>query len=303
MKTFAYILSPSYSGSTLLTFLLAQHRDIATIGELKASAAMGDVSQYVCSCGERIVQCSFWRELKQTLAQRDVPFEVDDFGTHFRESGNPLADRVLRARVRAPAFEMARTVARTVVPAARKKHASALRRNRIIAETICELRGASVFLDGSKEAVRLEYLRSAGMPRLRVIYLVRDGRAVANSTRRHDNVSIEFAATEWKRTNIECERVAQRLAPGELMRLRYEDFCSDVPGTLSKMWSFLEIDPARFQPHFANVEHHILGNWMRLTFDGTVKLDEKWRAAMSAADLAAFDAVAGEMNRGFGYST
>ena len=45
MTDLVYILSPSYSGSTLLTFLLNTHPEIATIGELKAQALgnLGDL--------------------------------------------------------------------------------------------------------------------------------------------------------------------------------------------------------------------------------------------------------------------
>ena len=41
-----YILAPSYSGSTLLTYLLSQHDAIATVGELKATSR-GDLDTYI----------------------------------------------------------------------------------------------------------------------------------------------------------------------------------------------------------------------------------------------------------------
>ena len=57
-----YILAPSYTGSTLLTFLLAQHKSIATIGELKATARE-DLETYRCSCGSLMRKCHFWKTL------------------------------------------------------------------------------------------------------------------------------------------------------------------------------------------------------------------------------------------------
>src|ERR1041384_2871141 len=56
----AYILSASHSGSTLLAMLLGAHPDACTVGELKLTS-MGDVNQYRCSCGDRLMTCSFWR--------------------------------------------------------------------------------------------------------------------------------------------------------------------------------------------------------------------------------------------------
>ena len=75
---FVYIASPSYSGSTLLTFLLAAHPEVASIGELKASA-MGDADAYTCSCGAPIRRCPFWRRVCDELARRGLDFDLDDF--------------------------------------------------------------------------------------------------------------------------------------------------------------------------------------------------------------------------------
>ena len=53
MTDLIYIMSPSFSGSTLLTFLMGAHPSVATVGELKATS-LGDIDEYDCSCGSRI---------------------------------------------------------------------------------------------------------------------------------------------------------------------------------------------------------------------------------------------------------
>ena len=53
---------------------------------------------------------------------------------------------------------------------------------------------------------------------------------------------------------------------------------------------------------FRSVEHHILGNRMRLRHETTIALDEKWRTMLDERALAAFDTVAGPMNRRYGYA-
>jgi hypothetical protein len=40
---------------------------------------------------------------------------------------------------------------------------------------------------------------------------------------------------------------------------------------------------------------------MRLRAATDITLDEKWRTMLTQEDLAAFDRVAGDLNRGFGY--
>src|SRR5687768_14901048 len=102
MTRLLYITSSSFSGSTLLTFLLAAHPRIATVGELKATSR-GDVDKYRCSCGAFIRSCPYWRSLGEELGRRGVPFDVEDFGTHFRfKEAGTLADRILAAEVRGP---------------------------------------------------------------------------------------------------------------------------------------------------------------------------------------------------------
>ena len=89
-RDLVYILAPSYTGSTLLTFLLAQHKGIATIGELKATAR-GDLETYRCSCGSLMRECHFWEKVTDRMQKADVSFTLDDFGTHFQSDSLDLS--------------------------------------------------------------------------------------------------------------------------------------------------------------------------------------------------------------------
>jgi hypothetical protein len=46
----------------------------------------------------------------------------------------------------------------------------------------------------------------------------------------------------------------------------------------------------------------VLGNGMRLDTTSAVRLDDRWRQALDADALRAFDAVAGDLNRRLGYA-
>ena len=109
-----YLLAPSYSGSTLLTYLLAQHPSIATVGELKATSR-GDLDVYRCSCGELMRECGFWQELTQLATDKGLQFSVDEFGTVYG-AGRTLPERVVGALVRGRAFETLRRLLLAVLP-------------------------------------------------------------------------------------------------------------------------------------------------------------------------------------------
>ncbi len=299
MKSLVYILCPSYSGSTLLTLLLATHRDIATIGELKATP-LGDVTKYPCSCGVPIVSCPFWEEVGRAMATRGHVFSPSAFDTHFR-ARSWLADAVLRAGLRGSLFEAARRVAAGLLPAARHRFREVLARNIAMIDCVCEITGGRVFLDGSKDPIRLQYLRRSGFPEVRLLYLLRDGRGTAFSIMRHHEVPMEQAALEWVRDQLECDRAMAALPEAARLRIRYEDLCREPGRIMERIYRFLDLDPQLGSLTYHAADHHILGNSMRLHSLQTIRLDEGWREGLSPSELATFEDIGGRLNRAHGY--
>lgn len=192
LRDLVYILAPSYTGSTLLTFLLSRHEDIATIGELKATART-DLDEYLCSCGVLQRECKFWKSVTEKMQKAGTNFVLEDFGTHFR-ADSLLCDRLLRSGVRSRYFEAIRDSFLRLLPNCRRQLHNILERNRQLIDIICELQEAEIYLDGSKDAIRLRLLNSAGLWNMKVIYLIRDGRGATNSYMRHYDVPMETAA-------------------------------------------------------------------------------------------------------------
>jgi len=301
MAELAYILSPSYSGSTLLTFLLARHPQIATVGELKATRFGSDINEYPCSCGCLFLECPFWRKVEERMRQKERDFSLRGFETYFRASGDKLADLLLRVSVRNGLFEKARHLWLASWPPATRALREIASQNLAFIDTVTEMQKAQVFLDSSKEAVRLLHFRRATDLDIRVIQLVRDGRGFVNSFRNHTQSSIRTAAREWVHTQQECRRVLGAFRADQRIRIRYEDICSDTQGAIRRLHEFLGLSAMEDPLENTTTELHILGNKMRLQPLREIKLDEKWRSALSPRDLADFERVAGNMNREFGY--
>lgn len=311
-KTLIYILSPSYSGSTLLTSLLAQHPAIATIGELKATQ-MGDLETYACACGEPILQCPFWATLGQRLAERGVTFGLRDFGTHFRHPQRSVLDAVVRTRLRGPLFELVRRTALWTIPGGRRWVTDRITRNYAIMGAVLELLGGSHFLDSSKDPVRLHYLRQADAWDFRVIHLIRDGRGTALSYMTHEVPDMTTAALEWKRTHDECTRAREAFPQDKTLVLRYEDLCANPSRWLREIHLLCGLAQAEADvprgdtqgghshPDALSRPQHILGNAMRLRGIGTITVDERWRRSLDPDALQTFDRHAGELNRRYGY--
>ena len=304
-----YLTSASFSGSTLLTFLLAAQPSIATVGELKASG-IANIEKYRCSCGEQLKVCGYWKLLTEDLAQRGVRFDVTRFGTHFRFSTpGALADRVVRAPIRAPWLEALRPLALGLLPGAAREFREIVERNQVLIDAICERRGSRVFVDGSKEPTRLKYMIESGLWNVKPVHLIRDGRGFTNSQtlkalrRRPESdrrTELRAHARHWRRVNEACEQVIGMVASDSWVRVRYEDLCRNTVATLEPILGLIGERPVDVPADFRSIEHHILGNVMRLR-EGRIKLDETWKEGLAPDELAEFDEIAGDMNRRYGY--
>lgn len=320
----AYVLAASHSGSTLLSMLLGSHSQIATIGEMNLSPqAMGDLDCYRCSCGQFIRQCGFWQRVPEAMRRRGVAFDLACARTDYRSVQSPYARRLLRPMHQSAALECIRDVSLSLSPAWRAALPEVHRRNAALASTVAELAGAQVVVDSSKVGLRLKYLLRNPDLDVKVIRLVRDGRAVAltymdpagfadasdpskraggsGGDRKAERLSMRQAAYEWRRCMEEAEHVLQGLDRSRWMEVRYENYCREPDETLDRLHRFLGVEPGRQPREFRSVEQHVVGNGMRLDTTSEIRLDERWRDVLTEPDLHVFDAVAARMNRRYGY--
>jgi hypothetical protein len=110
------------------------------------------------------------------------------------------------------------------------------------------------------------------------------------------------AALGWQRSNEEAEHLLARLDRSRWIEVRYEQVCADPKGVLRRIFGFLGVDPDRSVVDFRSVDHHVVGNGMRLDATSQIQLDERWKSALSPEELAVFDRIAGRLNRRYGYA-
>ena len=298
-----YILSPSFSGSTLLTFILDRHDAIHTFGELKATA-MGPLDMYYCSCGLPIKQCQFWTNLQNRCQKRGIPFTLDNFGTHFT-STNRFWAKIMGAQVRNGAFEAARRVLLRVTPGLHKEYTRILKQNSEVISAFIEDSENDWFLDGSKDPSRLMYLARSQQWQIKVLKLYRDGRAQSNSYRKKYKTSIKVAAREWESEMKQIHRVSNMIPSSDVIEVRYEDLCAAPQSTMESIWGQLGLEPANidWEKPLHTYGSHILGNNnMRQNTKVAIRLDESWRDELLPEDIKWFDRIAGHTNRGLGYN-
>lgn len=319
----AYILAASHSGSTLLAMLLGSHRDACTVGELKATS-LGNPDTYRCSCGELIRACRFWRDVSARMADLGHEFDVLHAKTNINANATPFVSRLLRPLHRGTVAEAVRDAALGLSPAWRTTLRNFHDLNASLIRTLCERSDVRVVVDSSKIGIRLKYLLRNPDLDVRVIRLKRDGRAVAltymdparyadatdpskrgggdGSDREAERLSITHAAREWRRSNEEAAALVAGLPPEQYITTSYEEVCRSTDETLNRIHAFLGLEQAGLARDWRAREHHVIGNGMRLDSESAIRLDERWRTALSSQDLSAFQAEAGDLNRALGYN-
>ncbi|MDQ7904971.1 sulfotransferase [Phytohabitans sp. ZYX-F-186] len=142
-------------------------------------------------------------------------------------------------------------------------------------------------------------------PRLRLVGVVRDPRAVAVS---HRSVpwGIEDAtvlAEEWALDQRQLRAAARHLGPGRCLLLRYEDVVADPDGARERLAELLAVRPGgpAAAPPPAGIVHG--WEWWKSSALQAVTTERTaaWREVLPPADIAAIEEVAGAEMAAYGY--
>lgn len=296
-----YIMGYGRSGSTLLDLVLGNHPQITSAGELSSYAEWRD-RNLDCACGEKILDCAFWSAVEEKTR---LPFDSE-------------TEQKLRLAVE-PRRQARFLVEGRISPSVLSEYRD-LMESRF--QAIAKASGNSVIVDSSKSAGmalgRAYALQQHTGLDVRVIHLVRDGRGVVwsalkrpGSPERKPAHKSRFmmalrTSASWRIANQTTLGIAEKLDPGTVVRLRYEDFVAQPARELSRIGELAGMD---LSPVIDKVEgeeplapgHNIAGN--RLRFQGNIGLapDFEWRERLSARYRLMQTFIAGKVARQFGY--
>jgi hypothetical protein len=173
-------------------------------------------------------------------------------------------------------------------------------------ENSLRLRGAKIYLDCTKLVRRARLFAACPGVRMKVVQLVRDGRAFCCSylkNRKLPRTKLPEASRAWLKSIKAVDRFHASFPDVSLLGVRYEDLCQDLPGTLKSVCEFLDV---RYEPALESNEVprcHILGNRMRLTFSGKVEEFLTWQRELTADEIAFLNSALKKGLDRFHYST
>ncbi len=317
-----YVLAASHSGSTLTAMLLGAHPRACTVGELKLNA-IGDAEKYLCACQQPILACPFWREVSRGMQSYGEAFEITNPRMDFSYRSSWLG-ALERPLYRGEPFETLRQLALGLSSKWRSHIESTQKRNVSLVRSVLDVSGADAIVDSSKIGSRLNYLLKNPELDVFVVRVIRDGRAVALTymdperyadasnpalrgggqglSRDSEILPMQSAAYEWRRSNEEAQSILRSVSQDRQAQVRYEDICADPLGELNRLYKAIGLEELKALPSFRSANPHVIGNGMRLDSTEEIVLDERWRGALTSADLACFEETAGQLNRDLGYA-
>ena len=299
-----YIVGAARSGSTVLDTILGNHPQIEGTGELGYLSRSGHVFEEYCACGERADVCPFWSEVRRVWVRYGGPRDVAEYIALQRkfEGGRWRLRWLLRQR-RRPSLQF-------------QVYASQVR---TLFEAIRTVSGKRVVVDSTKTPLRAVALSVIFGDELRIIHLVRDGRAVAWSMKKglkkDDRGGVQRdqpprhvlrTAAYWVVMNLQSAWVRRQLPPEKSVRVRYEDFMTQPKGTLDTIGALLECDFSEIAKAIETeatfpVGHTIAGNRLRMAGMVRLQLDMEWSQQMPVKDRMQFWTVAGWLMAQYGY--
>ncbi len=301
MENYIYLVSTAHSGSTLIAFLLGNHPQIATVGEL---AGRTDYANYPCSCGNLITDCPFWANIKGKLKSKDISVDLRDFDIFIdhRRTYSSM-DRIYNHYFSVKQIDVIRDYFFSFNKKRTQWINDTINRGLSLAEAITECYRKDCFLDTTKDLYRLKHLINKLKSRLKVLYITRDCRGVMNSLVRKENQSDHNAIQWWLNSNKSIKRILRNYCSNEqFLQIKYEDLCVNTSEKLREIFQFVGVSPEIPLYNSGDEHNHIIGNAMRKNYNGEVRLDEKWKKELNIHQLSLFEKMAIDMNKRLGYS-
>ncbi len=303
-----YIMGAGRSGSTLLDALLGNHPDVVSVGELTNLHFAGWSNGEYCACGKQGNVCEFWSEVLREWKQRDASADVVDYIAmqkrfeSFRFFGWIRWVRFFRER-----FFRSRRFQRF------------LHQTENLYAAIRQVSGKSIIVDSSKNPLRACLLSLIPGIDLRIVHLVRDGRAVAWSRKKafdrngKGGVSntipsrpIWFSVVYWMLVNLVAGMV-RTVGSDNAMLVRYENLVTTPQVVLGQIATLANVDltevaRAATAGESMRIRHIISGNRLRMAGSVTLQADQEWIQMLSRTDRRICWTLAGWMLQRYQYS-
>ena len=270
-----FLLSNWYSGATVLSILLNNHKAITCNGETFPFPDQNP-DELRCSCGETLTDCEFYKYSANHF-RLNKSYNQNYFGCIPVISEHKIFQHVFESFTRLTKIRDAIFV---MTPGSQDKINTFINWHEKFFNQACKFDNSKVYLDGTKSIRRVELFAKYRDKPIRIIHCIRDGRKfiptyikVANLTEE----DIPKAAQQWIDYIKMVKELKKRYPKIQIKTIRHEDLCHDKEAAVKEICNFLGVEYDQNIFDFNNANYHILGNNMRYKFDGAIFENDKWK--------------------------
>ena len=252
-----YFAGSGRSGSTILNIILGNHPEVFGGGELQNMRQVYNPEK-ICSCQNSVIDCGFWSSIIKTWSASIDEKSIDEGLLKWREYEGVFSFR--------PWMRMLFGLGRNS-----SDSQSYLKNTTAFLKAVQQVSEKPVLVDISKNPLRAWALEKNPNIDLRMVHLVRDGRAVMWSLKRTAEKQNRkrpswraslFWAVINRMTNFVRGKVSNKIV------IKYEDFTSDPETALREIGQMAEIDFSSIISKIRNnedfhINHVMAGNGIR----------------------------------------
>ncbi len=256
-----YVLGMSYSGSSLLGFVLGAVPRVWNLGEVKVFPREHRLSR-ICTCKKPTLECDYWS-----------PLYRQNLSVFNRGSAAQRMSSILRILLHRPVRAQKNTGDRAML-AACLAHARSFEPD------------TEWLVDTSKSLWRLFALWYDPEIEVKVVYLKRGAKENVASYLKHGH-SFKKAVREYTLFHLLCRKWLARNVPADdVIELWHEDLAFDEGKTMRRISEFTGLDYSNYKVQMASRAYHIrTGNprtvdQFREGFKGFF-YDDRWKAALT----------------------
>jgi hypothetical protein len=266
-----YVLGAGHCGSTLLSLLLNAHSQMFGLSEISKIGRLAgqplDAENALTRPLWRRVAALYEHECGRNFLDLCAAIEPLDGGI---APDSPLARRWLES------------------------YDALLRR-------VARISGKHILVDSSKSWEQLELIFALAPIRVRVLNLVRDGRAVTHAYARKGRPYMP-GLRKWHNRTLGATRLRAALPADRWLDLSYERLATSPEVELRRVCAFVGVpyEPGMLAYREADW-NGIGGNRMQRRTDSTISLDTAWQREMPLRHRALFRLHGARLNRTLGY--
>ncbi|MGK0387743.1 MAG: hypothetical protein ACI94Y_000469 [Maribacter sp.] len=317
-KKIVFVISFAHSGSTLTDKIMGNHPDMFSLGEIERYNEVVNKPHNICGCGDEYADCSFWNSFFPKLnahVNDDVVKNAKAFPTVTEvDVKSSLKRMLLKTMYVMKAFVLGST---------HKKYETSVKNMGQMYHLLMEESGKNVLVDSSKNIFRalLTYKLLRKEFDVKILFLVRDGRAVMQSFQKKKSsfvldeskgevkqfeikkFSNSVLVNGWVRQNLFCLTLLKLFVKKkDLFQAKYEDVTLHPSSMLKQIVEWIGLDyKEKMLDLKSNVNHMMGGHPSRVNAKTINPPSYSWKKELPQEVLDLFNSRGGWLNKYLGY--